>query len=360
MAALSVTYDITFVGWNRGRTRFLQSDQEPDRILFAVNAAPGSIKVPFILPYWWMFTTFQLLLNNFDVIHAVDFDSYLPSLFIAKLKRKPIVYDIYDFYGETIDFPLFKKSCRKFFTKIDKILMNYADSIIIVDDARMEQIGTSHRRVTSVYNSPVVENEYISDPVRSQNDDFIVFFGGILLEDRGIDHVITAVKSLQDETVKLIIMGYPGTLKYGEIIRGLCRETPNIQLQLEMVPHDQILEYTSKANTIFILYDPKIPNNIYASPNKLFESMCYSKPVIVSDGSSMTKIVKNENCGIIVHYGNIEEIRVAILKLKNNPLLCKTLGENGKNVYEKKYSWKQMEKRLLNVYNMIFEKKRYA
>lgn len=353
MAALSIKYDITIIGWNRGRLILSKSNQRPNRIIFSLNAAPGSIKVPFVLPYWWMFDIIQLLFNDFDIIHAVDFDSYLPSLIIAKLKRKPIIYDIYDFYGETIDFPLFKKFCRKFFTKIDKFLMKYADSIIIVDDARIEQIGNSHRRIISVYNSPIVENESLSNHKRTKQDDFIVFFGGILLEDRGVDHVITAVKALNDETVKLILMGYPGTLEYGEKIKELCRDTKNIQLQLEMVPHEQILEYTSKADTIFILYDPKIPNNVFASPNKLFESMCFSKPVIVSDGSSMTKIVKDSNCGVIVQYGNIEEIKQAILKLKDNPLLCNTFGENGRKAYEQKYSWTIMEKRLVIAYENL-------
>ena len=357
MAALSIHYDVTIIGWNRGRLSLSKCNQGSNRIIFALNVAPGSIKVPFVLPYWWIFDAIQLLFNDFDIIHAVDFDSYLPSLIISKLKRKPIIYDIYDFYGETIEFPLFKKFCRKFFTKIDKFLMKYADSIIIVDDARIEQIGNSHQRIISVYNSPIVENESISNHVRTKQDDFIVFFGGILLEDRGVDQVITAVKALNDETVKLILMGYPGTLEYGEKIKELCRDTKNIQLQLEMVPHEQILESTSNADTIFIIYDPKIPNNVYASPNKLFESMCFSKPVIVSDGSSMTKIVKDANCGIIVQYGNIEEIKLAILKLKDNPLLCKSFGENGKLAYDKKYSWKQMERRLIEVYNNTIEKK---
>ena len=353
IAALSINYEVIIIGWNRGRDNFSKSGQGSNRIIFELNVAPGSIKVPFVLPYWWFFVAIQLLFNDFDIIHAVDFDSYLPSLIISKLKRKPIVYDIYDFYGETIDFPLFKKFCRKFFTRVDKLLMKFADLIIIVDDARIEQIGISHKSIISVYNSPVVENEGKSNQIKSKKDDFIVFFGGILLEDRGIDQVITSVKALNDETIKLILMGYPGTLKYGEKIKELCGDTKNIQLQLEMVPHEQILENTLKADTIFILYDPKIPNNVYASPNKLFESMCFSKPVIVSDGSSMTKIVKDENCGIIVNYGNIKEIKQAILTLKENPLLCRTFGENGRRAHEQKYSWAIMEKRLVHAYKNI-------
>ena len=350
--SLSKDYDVTIVGWNRGRLKTTIS-QNNKNILFSINVEPGSIKVPFLLPYWWIFIFFNLLFRKFDAIHAVDFDSYIPALLISKIKRKPIVYDIYDFYGETIDFPILKKLCRKFFTKTDKFFMKFADTIIIVDDARIEQIGDNYHTVISIYNSPIITYASKQEKMRSINDEFIIFFGGILLEDRAIDQVITVVKELNDKMIKLILMGYPGSLKYGEKLEEMCHNIANIQLNLKMVPHELILQYTAKADVIFILYDPKIPNNRYASPNKLFESMCFSKPVIVNDYSSMTKIIRDEKCGIIIPFGNLEELRKAILFLKNNPEQCKRMGLNGNLAYIKKYSWTIMEKRLLSIYRDI-------
>ena len=80
--------------------------------------------------------------------------------------------------------------------------------------------------------------------------------------------------------------------------------------------------------------------------------MC-AKPIIVNDNSSMADIVREENCGLVVPYGDVDAIRSAILMLKNDPALCKRLGENGRKAYETKYSWKIMEERLLEVLRKI-------
>lgn len=358
MESLSIMYDVKIIGWNRGRLKDINFLRKED-VIFWQDVEPGSIKVPLFLPFWWIFVLINLLKEHFDVIHAVDFDSYLPSLIISKLKKKPIIYDIYDFYGETIEFPIFKKMFQNFFVKIDKFLIKFANAIIIVDDARIQQIGINNKIIISVYNSPDISNLPINNNINLNfsKDDFVIFFGGILLEDRGIDLVINAVKELNDEKIKLILMGYPGNVKFGTKIREMCENVSNIFLQLEMVPHSQILDYTSKVDTIFILYDPNIPNNVYASPNKLFEAMCFSKPVIVSDKSSMTNIVKKEKCGVIVTYGDIDEIKKAIIMLKSNPSLSINYGNMGKLAFDTKYNWSIMKQKLLDLYNDILTSK---
>jgi hypothetical protein len=174
--SLSKNYDVTIIGWNRGRFDTVVGP-DSNNILFSVNVAPGSIKVPFLLPFWWIFIIFNLIFRRFDIVHAVDFDSYFPSLFISKIKNKPIVYDIYDFYAETIDFPFLKKTCKKFFAKTDKFFMKFADSVIIADDARIGQIGNNNNYITSVYNTPNFTCIPNPKSIRTINDEFIIFFG---------------------------------------------------------------------------------------------------------------------------------------------------------------------------------------
>ena len=79
--------------------------------------------------------------------------------------------------------------------------------------------------------------------------------------------------------------------------------------------------------------------------------MC-GKPIIVSDGSSMTNIVKAENCGLVIPYGDVRAIQDAIAKLMEDKKLRQYLGANGRKAYEKKYSWSIMEDRLLDAYRL--------
>jgi glycosyltransferase involved in cell wall biosynthesis len=80
--------------------------------------------------------------------------------------------------------------------------------------------------------------------------------------------------------------------------------------------------------------------------------MC-KKPILVNDGTTMAEIVREENCGIIVPYGDVNAIKQAIMRLRDDPQLAKQLGANGRRAYEQKYSWAIMKERQLAVYKDI-------
>lgn len=123
------------------------------------------------------------------------------------------------------------------------------------------------------------------------------------------------------------------------------------------IKNQDILEKTMEADVVFRFSDPKVPKTKYESPNKLFEAMMCGKPIIVSDGGSMANIVRAEDCGLVVPYGDIEAIRNAIIMLKEDQHLKESLGQNGRKAYESKYSWGIMEERLLNAYNKVRQSK---
>ena len=178
----------------------------------------------------------------------------------------------------------------------------------------------------------------------TKNKVFSIFYGGLLAEERGFYQIINAIKDFND--VKLIIAGFG---KDEEKLQKLFQKAENVRF-IGKIPYKDVIKYTKKADLLFALYDPSIPNNKFASPNKIFEAMMCKKPIIVSDCSTMSRIIKEENCGIVVSYNDIESIRNAILKLKNDLQLCKLLGNNGRKAYENKYNWDVMQKRLLQIY----------
>jgi glycosyltransferase involved in cell wall biosynthesis len=148
-------------------------------------------------------------------------------------------------------------------------------------------------------------------------------------------------------------MGYCSSLAYAERLRKMCAGMTNVALNLKGVPYETIIAQTAMADLVVALYDPRIPNNQYASPNKLFEAMMCGKPILVSEDTSMAGIVRKENCGLVIPFGDVERITEAIKGLKSDPILCATLGENGKRAYDTKYDWILMEKRLAELYLRI-------
>ena len=57
--------------------------------------------------------------------------------------------------------------------------------------------------------------------------------------------------------------------------------------------------------------------------------MC-GKPILVSDNSSMARIVRHNNCGLVVPYGDVGAIKEAIVKLR----LILVYGQNSEKTEE--------------------------
>ena len=130
-------YDVTLLGWNRSSDA-PKTEMRPDYLIHRLNLkAPSGKNVIFFLPLWWILSLFWLLDTEWDVVHAADFDTFVPALFAAKVKRKRIIYDIFDFYADQIILPYL---IREIVTRIDIFLMHFADAIIIADPTRLRQI----------------------------------------------------------------------------------------------------------------------------------------------------------------------------------------------------------------------------
>ena len=84
--------------------------------------------------------------------------------------------------------------------------------------------------------------------------------------------------------------------------------------------------------------------------NKTLEAMMCGIPIITNLSS---EFVNEIGFGIIVEYGNIDQIRSAIIRLRDDPELRKRLGDNGRKAFLQKYNWDTMEKKLYDIYSNL-------
>jgi len=337
-------YEVKVIIWDRGWP--FKWDSKVDVKSLKLNAPIGNIISALYFPVWFLFLIFWLFRTKWDVVHAVNFDTYLFSLIAAKIKNKPIVYDIYDFYGDVMPGKL-----RNIVVKMDKYLLPFSDVLILADDSRIKQIGGNvHKNIFTINNSPTKDN---FDKKYHDNDInmFKVFIGGKILKERCLDMIISAIGKI--EGVELCVRGHCGETDFKQQMIQISQKFDNIDLYLDGVPYDEIVKGTLSADLTIALYDPNIPNNKYASPNKLFEAMASKIPIIVNENTSMADIVRKEKCGIIIPYGNEEALIWAVSRLKDDLSLQQRLGDNGRKAYEDKYNWTIMENRLNSIYSQV-------
>jgi glycosyltransferase involved in cell wall biosynthesis len=344
-------HDVKLLVWDREGNKNVENNNGYTTYRFRLKAPHDKPTVLFYVPIWWLYVFFFLLKDDSDVIHACDFYTLMPAIPIKLIRKVKLCYTIYDFYANNLPDGrpyLIRKLLRKWIASVDKFGIRFTDVLFLVDESRYEEVkGARINRLVYIYNSPPDFLDVKQEQEPQTGTRITIFYAGLLHKSRGLEAMMKAVGDL--DGVRLII---GGTGAYNDVIEKLAGQYKNIQY-IGWVPYEEVVKKTIKGDISFAFYDPKIPNNRYASPNKLFEAMMCEKPIIVSDDSTMADIVRKENCGIVVPYGDVGAIKEAVIKLKNDPGLRQKLGKNGRKAYEEKYNWDIMEKRLINAYKKV-------
>jgi len=75
--------------------------------------------------------------------------------------------------------------------------------------------------------------------------------------------------------------------------------------------------------------------------------------MITNIETTMAPIVREEDCGCLVPFGDIRALRETVLCLRDHPDVRDRLGQNGYAAFKKKYNWRLMEERLDGLYRLI-------
>ena len=91
-------------------------------------------------------------------------------------------------------------------------------------------------------------------------------------------------------------------------------------------------------------------------PSKIFESAGCARPIIIGVEGFAMDFVKKMEVGIAMEPENADDLIRAILELKNNPALCKKLGENGYKNICSKYNRDQQAKDYMAILDQFIKK----
>jgi len=301
-------------------------------------------------PIWWLFVTYWLTKIDCDIIHAQNYSSILPALIIGKLKNKVVIYEILDTSYDAINLPFNLRSAIIFF---DKLLMRFSNAIILADENQIIQFnGIPNANISIIYDSALdIYQDYSSQSDEIDNGIFEILYVGVLYKIRhlNLDKLSRAVCDI--DGVRLTIAGY------GDLVEDIKKWESNSKGKIKFIgriSYTESLRLSLRADALIVLRDSAIRTNRYICGSKIWEAMMCGKPILVNSGTSTADKVNAEECGLIVNADEIQEIRDAIVAMRDNPQLCKELGSNARRSYEERYSWDLMEARLINLYINLF------
>lgn len=294
-----------------------------------------------------------------SIISGHDFPGLLVAYSISVfLLRKPkILYDSHELGQHMASNSKYPKGVIKVKNLVEKFLINKSDAVMVVSPS----ISDYMKRELKLRQAPVVIRntpEYIKtykkhDLFREKfniaHDKKIYLYQGLIAEGRGID---TIIKSLPytNENIVLIIMGYGNIDMFKKLVEENMVE--NKVYFHSAVDYVDLLKYTSSADVGISLIQNICLSYYYSLPNKLFEYVQASIPVITSDFPDMKKIVEENKMGLTVDPSNHKELALAINSLSEDN---KMYLEFKHNVIENRYdlSWDKEKEVLISLYNQL-------
>lgn len=284
---------------------------------------------------------FLLLFRKVDILNANDLDTLLANFLVARLRKKQLVYDSHEYFTEVPEL-LDRPATRKAWLRLEGWIFPKLKKVYTVNTsiARIyeEKYGV---KVEVVRNLPT-QKEFETSP-----DPRVLIYQGALNLARGIELMIDCMEFLPEYS--LWIVGK------GDVEEALKKRAKALKKggKIEFkgfVRPDELERITPQAGLGLSLEEDRGLNYRYASPNKIYDYLQASLPILVSDLPEMAALVQKYGVGELLE----ESERSAEMLAKRIRGICE--GGNYASYRQKsieaarELNWEHEQMHLINLY----------
>lgn len=179
-----------------------------------------------------------------------------------------------------------------------------------------------------------------------------ILYQGILDKGRGLEVSIIAASKVQNKSFALVFLGVIDINYKNTLIKIADDNNFNHLYFIDAVPWQDLLNWTSSADTSLVLIENVSLSYYLAAPNKLYESIMAEVPYIASNFPEIQRVHKIANAGILVDPANQQEITNAIEQFMSNDLKlehCKLNSKKAKEIF----NWDTEKKKLIAIIDKI-------
>lgn len=294
-------------------------------------------------PVFILIANIKLCVSRPKVVHASDLEGAL-SCFLYKILSKGalILVNIHDNFALRYRLGYFAKYLL---SRIEGMSMLVGDLLIVPDESRLKML-----KPCPIDNIIIVPNTPWDcgkrDSVVSSRNRLRVVMSGWMVWTRGFKQIGDIVKQRDD--IDLIILSAGGAddvLKY-------ARNLPNTKFMCDL-PQAEVLEILKDSDLLIALYDPAIEINRHAAPNKVYDALAASCPILINSECSISQNIVEWECGYTVSYGDSRAIGLIFDDLLKNRWKILEMGTNGRNVYEQRFSWQMEREKIILKINQL-------
>jgi glycosyltransferase involved in cell wall biosynthesis len=223
--------------------------------------------------------------------------------------------------------------------------------------------GFAADKVTVIRNGANVEL-FRFDPVARHdlrdrlalNDSFVVVYAGLLGIAQGLEATLEAASLLAaaEPAVHFLFIG-DGPVKRALQERAKSLGLANVTF-LSSQPREAIPGYLSAGDAALVPLTKK--RLLGALPSKMFDAMACQRPVVLSAEGEACQVLDQANAGLIVPPEDASAMAEAILRLRDDPLLCAAYGQNGRDAVIADYSRQAQAQQLVRLLQEVVSGRR--
>jgi glycosyltransferase involved in cell wall biosynthesis len=169
-----------------------------------------------------------------------------------------------------------------------------------------------------------------------EKQDFVILYVGRIIKVKGVLELMEAVVGLEDKHIKLMIMGSANSGKwtfssYEKKVKRLSGKHKDRIRFTGYVDNSEVYKYAAAADIQCV---PSLWEE--AAGLVILEAMAEGLPLIVTKSGGVTEYVDDSTALIIEKENVTENLKRAILYMKENPEVRRQMSENGK-IQSRKY-----------------------
>lgn len=337
------------------KNRFVQTEMidgiKTTRVWTYIAANKGTFRrIMNYLSFMFSSTLSGVFAQKPDIIIATSpqFFCGWAGVFTSRLKRVPFILEVRDLWPDSIVAvgAIRNGLLLRFLKWLEGKMYAAAHEIVTVGEGYEEELIRKNVQAAKISIIPngvdrdVFYPRYAEDKIRSEcglNHEFVCSYVGTIGMASGLNVVLKAAKLLKDRQrhdIKFLLVG-AGAVADELEQQAQQQNLDNIvflgRRDRRFIPgllsiSDACLVHLKKAR----IFETVLPS-------KIFEAAAMSKPIVLGVEGHAADLVRKANAGICIEPENAEQLFDAIVKLTDDPVLCRSLGQAGHKYIMKHY-----------------------
>lgn len=190
---------------------------------------------------------------------------------------------------------------------------------------------------TDKFNKEVTneERKALREKLGLFRQDFVILFVGRIMQIKGVLELMKAVIALEDNEIKLVIMGSANSGKqafssYERQVKKLAEKNKDRIIFTGYVDNSEVYKYAAASDVQCL---PTLTQE--AAPLVILEAMAEGLPLIATKSGGVTEYIDDSTALIIEKENVTQNLKKAICYMKEHPEVRKQMSENAKTQSEK-------------------------